>query len=62
MRIYRPEKPAKLGRTYFGPVYPEAPPFNNPADDLAAIGLDITWVIGKDVKQWPEGKTTTVDS
>jgi dCTP deaminase len=28
-----------LDTTYFGPVYPEAPPFKNPQDDLSKIGI-----------------------
>ncbi len=30
---------APLNKTYFGPVYPEAPPFNNPETDLGALGI-----------------------
>jgi len=29
-----------LDSTYFGPVYPEAPPFKNPQNDLFRIGVD----------------------
>jgi dCTP deaminase len=28
-----------LDTTYFGPIYPEAPPFKNPQDDLLKIGV-----------------------
>lgn len=34
-----------LDTTYFGPVYPEAPPFKNPADELRNIGISRTRVI-----------------
>jgi dCTP deaminase len=36
------EKPAepKLSGTYLAPVFPEAPSFKDPADDLRAIGID----------------------
>ncbi len=30
---------AKLDKNYFGPVYPEAPKFKDPQDDLLAIGI-----------------------
>ena len=30
---------AKADKSYFGPVYPEAPKFNNPEDDLLKIGV-----------------------
>ncbi len=30
---------ALLDTTYFGPMYPEAPPFKNPEDDLFSIGV-----------------------
>src|SRR5260370_161302 len=33
-----PQK-TELKGTYFGPVYPEAPEFDNPEDDLAGIGV-----------------------
>jgi dCTP deaminase len=45
MRVYNPVKQKQLKETYFGPVYPESPKFNNPADDLAAIGIKTTWVL-----------------
>jgi dCTP deaminase len=38
---------AKLAGKYIGPVYPEAPKFRNPSDDLASIGIEKTWVIPK---------------
>jgi len=30
---------ALLDDTYFGPIYPEAPPFKNPKTDLGKIGI-----------------------
>jgi len=36
---------AKVKSTYFGPVYPEAPPFRNPEEDLLKIGVRRTSVI-----------------
>lgn len=47
------KKTSPLERTYFGPVYPEAPPFNNPETDLGAIGIGSVHVIPK-----PEWKVT----
>jgi dCTP deaminase len=38
---------AKVKSTYFGPVYPEAPPFKNPEEDLLKIGVRRTSVIRK---------------
>jgi dCTP deaminase len=35
-----------LDTTYFGPVYPEAPPFKNPEDDLLKIGVRPARIIG----------------
>ena len=29
----------EVDANYFGPVYPEAPKFNNPEDDLLRIGM-----------------------
>ncbi len=37
----------RLDRTYFGPVFPEAPPFRNPETDLGAIGVRRVRVMGK---------------
>jgi dCTP deaminase len=39
MDVGEPEQPDALKRTYLGPVFPESPPFNNPEDDLAKIGI-----------------------
>jgi dCTP deaminase len=35
-----------LDATYFGPVYPEAPPFKNPQEDLFKIGVPSVMVMG----------------
>jgi len=40
-----PEKGLPLKSTYLGPIYPEAPSFKKPQDDLAAIGIRKTWII-----------------
>jgi hypothetical protein len=34
-----------LDSTYFGPVYPEAPPFKNPEVDLFKIGVPVVKVM-----------------
>jgi dCTP deaminase len=44
-RSYR--RGAKVDSTYFGPVYPEAPPFRNPEEDLKEMGIRRTAVIRK---------------
>jgi dCTP deaminase len=36
-----------LDKTYFGPVYPEAPPFNDPEADLNAVGIETVRLTGK---------------
>ena len=36
---------SKPSPTYFGPVYPEGPKFNDPEDDLARIGVLESWTI-----------------
>ncbi len=41
------KKTALLDKTYFGPVYPEAPPFKNPETDLGAIGIESVRVMAK---------------
>jgi hypothetical protein len=38
---------ARVKSTYFGPVYPEAPPFKNPEEDLLKIGIRRTSIICK---------------
>jgi dCTP deaminase len=35
----------KLSPTYFGPIYPEGPKFNDPGKDLEKIGIQQTWTI-----------------
>ncbi len=37
----------KLSGKYIGPVYPEAPIFKSPVDDLGELGIAETWVIPK---------------
>jgi dCTP deaminase len=44
-REHDPNK--KIGSTYFGPIYPEAPPFKNPEEDLRGLGIRETSVIRK---------------
>jgi dCTP deaminase len=39
------KKTPLLDSTYFGPVYPEAPPFKNPETDLFKIGVPIVKII-----------------
>jgi len=41
------EVAAILDNTYFGPVYPGAPPFKNPEVDLSVIGVRRVRVIPK---------------
>ena len=43
---------AKIKSTYFGLIYPEAPPFKNPEEDLRKIGIRHTDVIRKG---WTDG-------
>jgi dCTP deaminase len=47
----------KVKSTYFGPVYPEAPPFKNPEEDLFKIGVRRTSVIRKGTMEDNEFKT-----
>jgi dCTP deaminase len=42
---------AKVKSTYFGPVYPEAPKFKNPEQDLVKIGIQRTSVIRRGTMQ-----------
>jgi dCTP deaminase len=42
--LTKSEATTKLDKNYFGPVYPEAPKFKNPEDDLLQIG--VTRVLG----------------
>lgn len=46
-----------LDRTYFGPVYPEAPPFKNPEVDLNLIGVPSVRVVGKPT--WIESRKSS---
>jgi hypothetical protein len=39
MDILRPDPAQKLSGSYLGPVYPEAPLFKDPSEDLADIGI-----------------------
>ena len=54
---------AKVRSTYFGPVYPEAPPFKNPEADLLKIGIRRTSIIRKGTMEdgifKPESETET---
>ena len=48
------KKAALLDATYFGPVYPEAPPFRNPDVDLFEIGVTAVKVmVGPTSKRAP---------
>ena len=48
LHVNRKHDPAaKVKSTYFGPVYPEAPPFKNPEQDLRKIGIHRTSIIRK---------------
>ena len=48
LHIEREHNPnAKIGGTYFGPIHPEAPPFDNPEHDLLKLGIKRTAVIRK---------------
>ncbi len=40
-----PPRTDTLDGVYLGPIYPEAPKFRNPAEDLSSIGVKSTWVI-----------------
>jgi dCTP deaminase len=50
------EETPLLDSTYFGPVYPEAPPFKNPEDDLFKIGVPIVKVMMPPVPRSPTPK------
>ena len=39
LTVERPCTPGKMSGTYLGPVYPEAPKFRRPEDDLSEIGI-----------------------
>ena len=52
LHVNREQDPkTKAKGTYFGPVYPEAPPFKNPEDDLFKIGVRRTSVIRKGIME-----------
>ena len=48
LTVEKPSTPGKMSGTYLGPVYPEAPKFRTPEDDLGEIG--ITDVVRPDFK------------
>jgi hypothetical protein len=39
--------PEKLSGQYLGPVFPEAPKFADPQDDLAKLGVELRFRWGK---------------
>ena len=43
---------APLDDTYFGPIYPEAPPFKDPKTDLMKIGITYVRVVTE--PEWKE--------
>jgi dCTP deaminase len=47
--VRSPTPEGKLKSSYFGPVYPEAPTFKNPEDDLRKIGVRKTRVLREEV-------------
>jgi dCTP deaminase len=49
LHVNRKPNSEKKESTYFGPVYPEAPPFKNPEEDLLKIGIRRTSVIRKGI-------------
>lgn len=52
LHVNRTHDPAaKIKSTYFGPIYPEAPQFKNPEEDLWQIGIRRTSVIRKGVME-----------
>ena len=42
----------KLKSTYFGPVYPEAPPFRNPNEDLLDLGVRETLILKRRIRRY----------
>lgn len=50
------EEPPKPDPSYFGPVYPEAPKFKNPQDDLRKIGVTDVTRLRRSRLQWRNGK------
>lgn len=47
MEIDRPSPPGRLSGQYLGPVFPEAPKFADPDEDLAKLGISIRSRWGK---------------
>ena len=47
---------AKPDKSYFGPVYPEAPKFGDPQDDLLKIGVTSVSRLKKTQVDWEGGK------
>ena len=45
LRVLKAKPRRKLESTYFGPIYPEAPKFRDPKEDLKEIGISKVWVI-----------------
>jgi dCTP deaminase len=45
MEVKSPSRETQLESTYFGPIYPEAPHFRNPVEELSDIGIDQVLVI-----------------
>jgi dCTP deaminase len=59
LHVAVPDEAAKvplLDSTYFGPVFPEAPPFKNPEDDLFKIGVPIVKVMMPPQSRTPQPK------
>jgi dCTP deaminase len=51
-----PAKPPGPDPSYFGPVYPEAPKFDDPQDDLLKIGVKEASYIRQSRLKWEHGK------
>jgi dCTP deaminase len=54
-RGVRSEEDAKPDASYFGPVYPEAPKFKNPQDDLLKIGVTSVSRLKRTQLDWKNG-------
>lgn len=48
------EGPHDLKQNYFGPVYPEAPRFKNPEEDLLDIGIAETSILKRARRRWSD--------
>jgi hypothetical protein len=46
----------KPDTSYFGPVYPEAPKFSDPQDDLLKIGITSVSRLRKTRLDWKDGE------